>query len=142
MAKAKCYADASLYSEATRTLERVKMYLLDPDEAREVLIMKAIYAKLGGDFGAALGYLEESGDAGSYPELYSVLLAGAWRFDEALEQALNVASSEEEAAAIRDLFRKAPRLRKENTAAAWSFVPPAGQIYLGKPAAGLLSMIL
>lgn len=142
MAKANCYADVSLYSEATRTLERVKMYLLDPDEAREVLIMKAIYAKLGGDFGAALGYLEESGDAGSYPELYSVLLAGAWRFDEALEQALNVVSSEEEAAAIRDLFRKTPRLRKENTAAAWSFVPPAGQIYLGKPAAGLLSMIL
>lgn len=141
-AKAICYAEASLYSEALRTMERVKMYLLDPDEAWEVLVMKAFYAKLSGDPGAALGYLEESGDAGSYPELYSVLLAGAWRFDESLEQALSVASTEEEAAAIRELFRKAPRLRKENTAAAWSFLPPGGQIYLGKPAAGLLSMAL
>ena len=140
--KAICYANASLYADALRTMERVRVYLLDPEEVWEVLVDKAIYAELSGDPGVALGYLEESGKAGSFPGFYSVLLAGAWRFEESLEQALRLASSQEEEEAIRSLFKKAPRRKKENNALAWSFIPPAGQLYLGKPSAGILSLIL
>ena len=40
------------------------------------------------------------------------------------------------------LFKKAPSLKKEGTAAVLSFIPPAGQIYLKEPGRGVASMIL
>ena len=43
---------------------------------------------------------------------------------------------------MESLFKKVPRIKKEGTAAALSFIPPAGQIYLGRPWDGLLSMLL
>lgn len=140
--KADCYYQAAMPDEALRTLERVKMYFLDPEAASDVLVHKSCYSEAAGDFGAALGYLEESGKAEEFPEMYAVLLASAWRISESREQALRLATSEEGKDAVMKLFKKAPRLRKENMAAVLSFIPPAGQIYLGRPWEGILSMIL
>ena len=140
--KADCYYQASMPDEALRTLERVKMYFLDPEAASDVLVLKSRYSEAAGDFGAALGFLEESGKAEESPEMYAVLLASAWRLAESREQALRLATSEGEKDAVMRLFKKAPRLRKENTAAVLSFIPPAGQIYLVRPWEGILSMIL
>ena len=140
--KAKCYSEAGLPSEALRTLERVRMYLLEPVEASKVLVRKSLYAKEAGDPLAALGYLEESGLSGDYPALYSVLLAQSRRFDEAKVQAMEIADSEADKEAVENLFKKAPSIRKEGTAAVLSFIPPAGQIYVGKPWRGVLAMFL
>ena len=142
IAKAGLYAEALMFEDAMRTLDRIRMYLLSPDKASGVLLRKSLYSKESGDYGAALGYLEESGLEHDTPALYSVLLASSRRFSEAREQALRAVSSEEDQNAVEALFRKAPKLKKEGTAAALSFLPPAGQIYLGRPWEGLLSMIL
>ena len=142
IAKAECYSKAKMPDEASKTLESVRMYFLDPEAASSVLLLRSRYSKESGDMGAALGFLEESGQAEDYPELYSVLLAYSWRLDEAKSQAMLSASSDAGRDAVMELFKKAPRQRKENLAAALSFIPPAGQIYLGRPWEGILSMIL
>lgn len=142
MSKAECYFEASLYQDALRTLERIRMYLLEPETASEVLLFKARCAKETGDFGAALGFLEESGLAEGYPDLYSVLLASSWRFDESREQAMRLASSDAAVKALSNLFKHAPKPRKEGIAAVLSFLPPAGQIYVEQPGRGILSMFL
>jgi len=141
--KAECYAEASCYEDALRTLDRIRLYLLSPEDISEVLLFKARCCKETGDAGAALGYLEESGLAGDYPSLYSVLLASSWRLSESREWALKSAGED---SGLRDevmrLFKKAPSLKKEGTAAALSFIPPAGHIYLKEPGRGVASMIL
>ncbi len=142
IAKSGCYERAAMSAEALKTLERVKLYFLDPEAASDVLALKARYSKEAGDMGAALGFLEESGKADESPELYAVLLAWSWRLPEAREQALRAAGSEAGREAVERLFRHAPKRKKENVAAALSFIPPAGQIYLGQPWKGILSMIL
>lgn len=143
IAKAECYAEASCYKDALRTLDRIRLYLLSPEDLSEVLLFKARCCKETGDSGAALGYLEESGRVSEYPSLYSVLLASSWRFSEAKEWALRSAGED---SGLRDevmrLFKKAPSLKKEGTAAVLSFIPPAGQIYLKEPGRGVASMIL
>jgi TM2 domain-containing membrane protein YozV len=140
--KARCYEEASMPEEALRTLERIRLYLLDPGEVPEILVFKSRCSKETGDWGAALGFLEESGLANEYPSVYAVLLAASWRFSEAEEQALKCALDESEKEKVIKFFRKAPKLKKEGTAAALSFLPPAGQLYLGEPAQGLLSLLL
>ena len=142
IAKAECYSRASLPGDAFKTLERVRLYFLDPEEVSSVLMMKSRYSKESGDMGAALGFLEESGRAAECPGLYSVLLASSWRFTEAREQALRLVATDAGKDAVIGLFRKAPMQRKEGVASALSFIPPAGQIYLGRPWGGILSMIL
>ena len=142
IAKAECYSRASLPKEASQTLERVRMYFLDPETASSVLLLKSRYSKESGDMGAALGFLEESGKADEYPGMYSVLLASSWRLQEAKEQALRSASVDGEKEAVMELFKKPPKKRREGVASALSFIPPAGQIYLGRPWEGILSMIL
>lgn len=143
IAKAECYAEASCYEDALRTLDRIRLYLLSPEVISEVLLFKARCCKETGDSGAALGYLEESGRVSEYPSLYSVLLASSWRFSEAKEWALRSAGED---SGLRDevmrLFKKAPSLKKEGTAAVLSFIPPAGQIYLKEPGRGVASMLL
>ena len=143
IAKAECYAEASCYEDALRTLDRIRLYLLSPEDISEVLLFKARCCKETGDAGAALGYLEESGLAGDYPSLYSVLLASSWRLSESKEWALRSVGGDP---ALRDevikLFKKAPALKKEGTAAVLSFIPPAGQIYLKEPGRGVASMLL
>lgn len=142
VSKAACLARAEAFDDALRTLDRIRMYLLSPEKASEILSLKALYAKEIGDYRAALGFLEESGLAGDQPALYSVLLAFSRRFQEAREQALRAVSSEPDKAAVESLFRKVPRIKKEGTAAALSFIPPAGQLYLGRPWEGVLSLLL
>lgn len=143
IAKAECYAEASCYEDALRTLDRIRLYLLSPEDLSEALLFKARCCKEIGDAGAALGYLEESGLAGDYPSLYSVLLASSWRLSESREWALKSAGED---SGLRDevmrLFKKAPSLKKEGTAAVLSFIPPAGQIYLKEPGRGVASMLL
>ncbi len=141
--KAACYEEASCFEEALRTLDRIRLYLLSPEEQSEVLLSKARYCINTGDSGAALGYLEESGRAGDYPDIYSVLLASSWRFSESREKALEFAGEDEiRREAVVNIFKKAPRPRKEGTATFLSFFPPAGQIYLGEPLRGIGSMIM
>ena len=128
--------------EALRSLERIRLYLLEPENVAEVLVSKSRCSMETGDYGAALGFLEESGMANEYPSVYAVLLAASWRFSEAKEQALKCVRTESEKEKVMKLFSKAPKLKKEGTAAALSFLPPAGQLYLGEPAEGLLSLLL
>ena len=141
--KAACYEEASCFEDALRTLDRIRLYLLSPEEQSEVLLSKARCCINTGDAGAALGYLEESGRADDYPDIYSVLLASSWRFSESREKALEFAGEDEiHREAVVNIFKKAPRPRKEGTATFLSFFPPAGQIYLGEPLRGIGSMLL
>ena len=141
--KAACYEEASCFEDALRTLDRIRLYLLSPEEQSEVLLSKARCCINTGDAGAALGYLEESGRADDYPDIYSVLLASSWRFSESREKALEFAGEDEiRREAVVNIFKKAPRPRKEGTATFLSFFPPAGQIYLGEPLRGIGSMLL
>ena len=142
VSKASCYMDAGMYGEALQTLERVKMYFLDQDKAAEVLYLKAVCSCRTGDYGQALGFLEESGRAESDPALYSLLLARCRRFKDSENQALKLAVSDAGRERVRQLFAKTPKLKKEGTAATLSFFPPAGQIYTGRPAEGILSLVL
>ena len=141
--KAACYEEASCFEDALRTLDRIRLYLLSPEEQSEVLLSKARCCINTGDTGAALGYLEESGRADDFPDIYSVLLAYSWRFSEAREKALEYAGEDEIfREAVMNIFKKAPKPRKEGTAAFLSFFPPAGQIYFGEPLRGIGSMLL
>ena len=140
--KAHCYEEASLPEEAVRTLDRIRLYLLEPTEVQKILLLKSRYSRKAGDLGAALGYLEESGLAEDHPMKYAVLLAASRRYSESKEYALLCAGSESERNAVMRLFKKAPKLKKEGTAAALSFLPPAGQIYLGRPMEGVAMLLL
>lgn len=138
--KAACYAEDGAPEEALATLERIKLYLLEDGERREVLRRKARYALAAGQEATALSLLEESGSAWEDPAAYAVLLAGAGRYDEAREAALRCPGTD--AAAIEKLFRKAPKDKNE-TAALWlSLVPGLGQCYLGRSGEGLLTLAL
>ena len=128
--------------EALRTLDRIRLYLLEPEAISEILLLKSRYSRESGDYGAALGFLEESGLACEYPSDYSVLLASSWRLSEAEEQALAYAGTPSEKEQVMKFFKKAPKIKKEGTAAVLSFLPPAGHLYLGKPGAGIASMLL
>ncbi len=141
--KAGCYAAASMPEEALKTLDRIPLYMLDRNAAGKVLLLKSELCRETGDFGAALGYLEESGKAADFPERYAVLLALARRYEESLEQSLICTGNDEtRSKAVSGLFRKAPGLKNESTATLLSSIPPLGQIYLGKPAEGIASMAL
>ena len=140
--KALCYGEAALPGEALRTLDRIRLYMLESDKVSEVLLLKSRFSREAGDMGAALGFLEESGCAEEHPGEYAVLLAASRRFPESKEYALACASTAAGKDKVTELFRKAPGLRKESTAAILSFLPPAGQIYLGRPLEGIALMLL
>ena len=140
--KASCYEGASMYDEAFRTLERIRMYLLPPEKVPEVLLFKSRCCMKTGEMGAALSFLEESGRAGEHPAMYSVLLASAWRFDESEEWATKCVPDDARKDAVRKLFNKAPVKKTEGKAAALSFLPPAGQIYVKKPWEGMGSLLM
>ena len=143
LGKARCLYMASMPEDALKTLDRIRLYMLDEGTASEVLLLKSECCRATGDRAAELSYLEESGKASEYPERLAVLLAGARRYQEALELSLAcVGDDADRQEAIRTLFKKAPGLKKEGTAAFLSFLPPLGQIYLGKPAEGLKSLAL
>ena len=131
--KAACYEEAGRYGEALSTLERIRLYQLSGTDRQTILLAKARCCYALGDWAPALGHLEESGQAEDHPALYAVLLAHNGRYGESEQQALQGCS---DAAAVRALFRKAPRERKESTAAWLSFLPPLGQLYLGEPGRG------
>lgn len=124
--------------EALATLERIKLYLLDEPQRREVLRSKAAYALAAGQKTTALSLLEESGTTGENPAQYAVLLASAGRYDEARKAALLCPGAD--AAAIEKLFREVPKEKKETTALWLSLIPGLGQCYLGKPGDGLVSV--
>ncbi len=138
--KAACYAQAGMPEEALATLERIKLYMLDDGQRREILRCKAQYAREAGQDATALSLLEESGTAWEDPAGYALLLAGSGRYDEALEAALRCPGTDE--SALRKLFSHAPKDKKEKTAMWLSFVPGLGQFYLGKPGEGLLTLAL
>jgi len=136
--KAACYEAEACFSEALSTLERIRLYQISAADRQEVLLAKARCSFAAGDPSPALGHLEESGQAGNYPAWYAVLLAYAGRYEDAEHQALYCSSDPE---AVRELFRKIPRDRKESTAAWLSFLPPLGQLYLGAPGRGALALL-
>lgn len=138
--KAACYAQAGMPEEALATLERIKLYMLDDGQRREILRCKALYAREAGQDATALSLLEESGTAWEDPAGYALLLAGSGRYDEALEAALRCPGADD--AALRKLFSHAPKDKKGKTAMWLSFVPGLGQFYLGKPGEGLLTLAL
>ncbi len=141
--KAECLSRAALWEEARGTLERIRLYQLEDAELTEVLHLKALCCKETGAWEEALASLEEGGVQGADPAFHAVLLARNRRFAEAREAALICAGDDPvRREAVMRLFEKTPRGKKEKTAAFLSLVPPAGQLYLGRPGEGLLSMAL
>lgn len=66
--KAEFYKQAGLYSEALKTLERVRLYLVKSDLRSEIIIQKSLCAYLDGDYDASISYLEELGVQTEYVE--------------------------------------------------------------------------
>ena len=138
-AKALCYEQAGLTQEALSTLGRVRLYYLDAAGRSEVLKEKSRYCRELERWSEALGYLEESGCAFSEPAVYAVLLAREGRYAEAHAAALACPGADP--AALAALFARVPKEKKENWAAYLSFLPPLGQLYLGRPGEGALSVV-
>lgn len=115
VAKAACYRQAGLYSDACGTLDRVKMYLLSPGQQDAVLLEKAICHCLGGEPEAALSTLEPRAARDSV--LASAIIA------------------------LREEFDASHKLKKEGTAVALAFLPPLGQWYTSHYGAGLKSLV-
>ena len=138
-AKALCYEQAGLTQEALSTLGRVRLYYLDAAGRSEVLKEKSRYCRELERWSEALGYLEESGAAFSEPAVYAVLLAREGRYAEAHAAALACPGADP--AALAALFARVPKEKKENWAAYLSFLPPLGQLYLGRPGEGALSVV-
>ena len=66
--KAELYKQAGLYSEALKTLERVRLYLVKSDLRSEIIIQKSLCAYLDADYDASISYLEELGVQTEYVE--------------------------------------------------------------------------
>ncbi len=66
--KADLYKQAGLYSEALKTLERVRLYLVKSDLRSEIIIQKSLCAYLDADYDASISYLEELGVQTEYVE--------------------------------------------------------------------------
>ena len=66
--KAELYKQAGEYAGALETLERVRMFVLTPDERRAVIIQKALCAFMDGSYDTSMTYLSELGIAPGYQE--------------------------------------------------------------------------
>ena len=106
--KALCYLEADLPGEALKTLDRIRVYMLEPSDIQKVMFLKYRCSLECGDLGAALGYLEESGA---------------------------------DMTEVNKIVGKGPKDRKEGAAAALSFLPPFGQIYVGRPLEGVGALV-
>lgn len=131
MDKAACYAEAGAYDLALETLERIKLYLLDPAERTAVLRARSEYGWAAGRSDEALAAAEEGGFSGENPARQALMLASCGRLAEAEEAALRCPGVD--AAAVRKLFRHAPRPKQASTAMWLSLLPGAGNLYLGEP---------
>lgn len=66
--KAELYKQAGEYAGALETLERVRMFVLTPDERRAVIIQKALCAFMDGSYDTSMTYLSELGIDPGYQE--------------------------------------------------------------------------
>lgn len=115
IAKAFCYRQAGMFSDASSTLGRVRMYLLSPDRQDAVLLEQALCHCLAGDPEAAVSVLEPRA-----------------AHDTELSQAL---------AALRVEFDSAHKYKKEGTAVALAFLPPLGMWYTKHYGEGMKSFV-
>lgn len=115
VAKAVCYREAGLYSDACSTLDRIKMYMLPPEKQDAILLEKAICFCLDGDTDAAMSVLDQR--ASSDPELASAV------------------------AELKKEFDASHKTKSEKAATALSFLPPLGQWYTRHYGAGLKSLV-
>ncbi|MBR5043159.1 MAG: hypothetical protein IKX67_07950 [Bacteroidales bacterium] len=144
LGKAGCYKALGRYSEASSTLARVRMFALTAEERQNVLFEQELCWFLGGDFGQAASLVEEV-DAISQDALllHALVLAYAGRYDESEIYAARCISWDGTCGRLGELlklYEGHPRVRKEGTALALSFVPPLGHFYNEAWGEGLLSM--
>ncbi|MBO4670458.1 MAG: hypothetical protein J5640_01255 [Bacteroidales bacterium] len=141
--KAECYKQLGRYAEASATLGRVRMFALLPEERQEVLYQQELCHFLAGDFAQSATFVGEVEPASKdILLLHALALAYAGKFDESEIFAARFISWDGESPhlqALLDLYAGHPVPRDHTTALVLSFLPPAGHIYNGRPAEGLLS---
>lgn len=116
IAKAICLREAGRYTEASSTLDRVRMYLLSPEQQASIMLEKAICSCLAGDVENTVSVLEQL--SASDPELASAL------------------------AELRAEFDSTHKSKTEGKAITLAFLPPLGHWYTKNYGEGLKSMFL
>lgn len=142
MLKANCYKELGRYEDAYLTLERVRMYALDPLEQQDVLYNEQLCAFLSGDFTRACALAEEVSPWNEETLLIDALsYCYAGNYEKAEHYAaVYMRFIGKDSREVRDFFRDAPKRKNSTTAMILSFLPPAGHFYTGEYGEGMLSM--
>lgn len=114
ISKARCYRNAGRFEDASATLERIRMYLLSPEEQDSIILERALYSSMSGDVDAALSHLEQ-------------LCASGSEMSATIQEQL---SSLKQGRAAK---------KSENKAMLLAILPPLGHFYTQNYEEGLLS---
>lgn len=138
--KSDCLAALSDFDAALEALSRVRMYALEPEDVRTVVLRRELYAIMAGRHEEALGAMRELEDTCSTRLILdAMVLAREGSFEEAKAKALAYAGNDAALlGAVTDAFSDLPKMKKDGLAAFLSFIPPLGHIYACQPGRGTL----
>ena len=129
LSRAACLLELQRYADAADALDRLRLFALSDEDRLRSNHLRAMTLFRTGNFSGAVSCLDEGFPEGEEASRDAVLiLAGAGRFAQARELAVSILPEREEQ--LNAIFSKAPRLKKEGTTLALSFLPPLGHLYL------------
>ncbi len=143
LAKAECYKQLGRYGDASRTLDRLRMFALTDEERNAVLYQRELLYFLDGEFRQAAALVPEvEATSQEILLLHALALAYAGNYDESEIYAARCISWDGPSPYLDELlvlYRQHPMQRSEATALALSFLPPAGHFYNEAYGEGVLS---
>lgn len=132
LSRAECLVKLERWSDASATLERLRMYAMNGEQREQSAYLKALCQYRLGNYEAAAAVLSENpvSLADDRTRLRALVLAANRDYDAALECARNLTSDN---AAVEDLFRHTPKYKSAEKAMFLSIIPTAGHIYVERP---------
>lgn len=144
LAKADCYMQLGRYSDASATLDRLRLFAFTPEELTDALYRKELMYYLGGEFAQAAALVPEVEPVSQdILMLHALVLACSGRYDESEVMAARCISWDGPSPYLDELlalYRQHPAERSGAVALAFSFFPPAGHFYNEAYGDGLLSL--
>lgn len=141
--KAACYSRLGRYSDATATLQRIRMFALTEEERTDVMYRQELYHYMGGEFLQAATVADNLEPCSrDILLLHALVLAHAGRYDESQIMAARCISWDGPSPYLDELlalYRQRPLERKGATTLALSLLPPLGHFYNDAYDEGLLS---
>ena len=141
--KAACYRQLGRYSDASATLDRVRLFALTPEELNDVQYRKEMMYFLDGDFAQAAALVPEVEPVSQdILLLHALVLAYAGKYDDSELMAARCISWNGESPwldSLLALYRQHPAERSSAASLALSLIPPVGHFYNEAYGEGLLS---